>query len=81
MEFDILLLRPTHVVWPEQAFKKHRELHTGTWIGGTEFLLHCDAEYAPKDSEFLMNRCRFQGPEFDAFLLTSNVSALLGPAP
>ena len=81
MKLDLLLLRPSHVVWPEQAFENDRKLDSGTRIGRAELFLHGDAKDAPEDTELLMDRGRFQSSELDDSILAPDTPTLLEPAP
>jgi hypothetical protein len=79
--FDRLLLRPSHVVRPEQALEHYRKFNADTRVHWAELLLYRNIEDPPEYPELLMDGCRFQNAEFDDTILPPNTPPLLEPAP
>jgi len=76
---DPRLLRPRHVVRPEQALENHRKFHTGTRVGRAELFPHRHVEHSTQHPEFLVHRGWFYGPKFGDARLPADTLLLLEP--
>jgi hypothetical protein len=78
---DVGLLRPSHVVRPEQAFEDYRKLDAGTGIGRAELFPHRHVEHSTQYAAFLVHRGWLDGPKFSDDRLAANFLLLLEPTP
>jgi hypothetical protein len=60
LEFDALLLRPSHVVRPKKAFHSDWKLYAVAGIGREQLLANSNVQHTAKDPQFLMDCCRLE---------------------